>query len=327
MSNTLLQIYTLASKEVSDNRRTYLLSVMTGFMLTAGLIALVVAALALQSEVATYESSLKLLLSMGMAPDSLSAPTYLPLKLLRGFIEYIEIIGAILGIVLGHRAAASERTSLTLPLLLSRPLSKASFIAGKCLGNMAVIIGVLALMFGLGTIGIVVIGRVHVSWDDGLRILGSFAAATLYIGFFFALGFLLALRAKRPANAILLAFTIWLSFVLITPQIGDTLDPDNQVGAGVFRTLGIPKVQELQIMKSFSTYETVRDSIEQSSPAKHFERWSFALLGIKETYVGQPVSMVMNDRRGDAFWLIGLFSSLMGALFFLPGNFSNLKKE
>jgi ABC-2 type transport system permease protein len=126
---------------------------------------------------------------------------------------------------------------------------------------------------------------------------------------------------------VLLAFTLWIGFVLVTPQIGDTLDPDNQVGAGVFRTLGIAKPQEKEIMKSFKTYETLRDGIEQSSPAKHFERLSFAVLGIKDIYAGQPLVSVIQDRLGDVLWLIGLFGSMLGALAIFPLKINNLKES
>ena len=327
MNNTIMQIWTLAAKEISDTWRTRLLFVITAFMLGAGLVALVVAAVALKAEVVSYYSAREFLLSMGKPADLLAPPAFLPLSLLRGFIEYVEIIGAVLGIILGHRAATYERSCSTMPLLLTRPLSKATLFAGKILGNLSVLTSVLILMFALGAVGIGVIGGVSLSANDLARIAVTLAAAVLYVGLFFLLGFLLALVIRRPAHAMLLAFGCWLTFTLIAPQIGDTLDPDNQVGSGVFRTLGIPKPQELQIMKSFSTYETLRDAVEQSSPAKHFERWSFAALGIKETYTGQPLASVMKDRRTDAFWLIGLFGTFLTGLFLLPLKAVNLTKE
>ncbi len=52
----------------------------------------------------------------------------------------------------------------------------------------------------------------------------------------------------------------------IAPQIGDTLDPDNQVAGGVFRTFVIAKPDEKAILAAFKTYETIRDGVEQASP-------------------------------------------------------------
>lgn len=327
MNDTFLQIRTLARKEISDIRRTHLLVVVTIFMLLASSASLVVAAATLKSDVTAYYSARDILLSLGKPLDELLPPAFMPLALLRGFIEYIEIIGAVLGIVLGHRAAASERGRNTLPLLLTRPMSIWTFIIGKCLGNFFVISGVLFLTFAFGALGLISIGGVGLTQIDLVRIFIAFLAATFYVGFFFALAFLFALNMRRSVHAVLLAFTLWISFVLITPQIGDTLDPDNQIGAGVFRTLGIAKPQEKEIMKSFKTYETLRDGIEQSSPAKHFERLSFAVLGVKDIYADQPLMDVIRDRLGDVLWLIGLFGSMLVALAIFPLKITNLKES
>lgn len=327
MSDTAFQLTTIALKEIRDAARGRLFAVVSLLLIVCGATALIVGAVAMNAEVADYAASRDLLLSLGKSADALAPPSFKPLALLRGFIEYLEIIGAILGIVLGHRAAASERGRNTIGLLLTRPLSFRLLLAGKMLGNLAALVMILAIVFIIGAAGITLIGGVGLTAADTARILVTFAAAALYVGPFFLLGLILALHMRRPAHAIMAAFAIWLTLVLIAPQIGDTLDPDNQVGAGVFRTLGIAKPQEKQIMTSFATYETVRDGIEQLSPAKHLERWSFAALGIKEIYYGQPLVTVMRDRWSDAAWLIGLFTALLAALFMLPPNFANLKKD
>lgn len=88
---------------------------------------------------------------------------------------------------------------------------------------------------------------------------------------------------------------IWLLFVLIIPQIGDTMDPDNQVPGGLFAALGIPKAQEHAVLAHFSAYDTLRNGLEMTSVTKHFERLSFALLGIKSTY--QPISFLYLARH------------------------------
>src|SRR5215211_1122435 len=100
MSKTALQVRTLAGKEISDTVRTHLLLVIAASMLCAGSVALVVAAIALNAEVTTYQTSREVLLSLGKSENLIARPVFWPLKLFRGFIEHIEILGAILGIVL-----------------------------------------------------------------------------------------------------------------------------------------------------------------------------------------------------------------------------------
>ena len=105
------------------------------------------------------------------------------------------------------------------------------------------------------------------------------------------------------------------------------MDPDNQVAGGVFRKLDIAKPVEKEILKSFATYETIRDGIEQASPAKHFERLSFAILGIKDIYNGQPVANVITDRIADVWWLLSGFAALTILLFVFPLKLAQLVKE
>jgi ABC-type transport system involved in multi-copper enzyme maturation permease subunit len=321
------QTTAIAGKEITDARRTWLLLIITGFMLLAGLVALVVSALALRDDVTTYIESRDTLIALGKSAAAIAPPSFAPLKLLRGFIEYIEILGAVLGIVLGYRTAAIERGRNTLALLLTRPLSQTTLIAGKLLGNAGLIAFVLVATFVGGAIGSMLIAGVTLSGDEVLKLVSTTLAAVIYVAIFFALGLLLALHMRRLPNALLTAFALWLALVLIAPQIGDTLDPDNQVAGGVFRTLGIAKPQEKEILKSFAVYETLRDDIEQASPAKHFERWSFAMAGIKEVYNGQPILGVMAERQWDLEWLAGVLAALLGLLFLRPLNYSRLTKE
>ena len=327
MISSPTQISTLAAKEIHDAVHTHLLTVLTGFLVLAALVSLSVSAIALHAEYLTYIESRDLLISLGKSAADLAPPGFFPLKLLRGFIEHVEIIGAVLGIVLGYRAAAIERGHATLALILTRPLSQFTFLGGKLTGNAALIIAALATTFAVGALALAVISGVGLGTADIFRIIIVFAAACIYVINFFLLGFILALSIRRLPTALLVAFAIWLVLVLVAPQIGDTMDPDNQVAGGVFRTLGIAKPQEKEVLKSFATYETIRDDIEQASPAKHFERLSFAVLGIKDVYNGQPIADVVKDRMIDVWWLLATFAALVSLLFLRPLNVARLIKE
>lgn len=321
------QIRTLAEKEIRDAVRSGITVSVAGFLLLASIIALGVSAIALHADVVTYEEAKALLLSLGKSIDALVAPTYFPLRLMRGFIEQIEIVGAVLGIVLGYRAAAVERGRNTLALVMTRPISQGVFLAGKLGGNGVLIAISLAVAFISGLVAIILIGGVSFSGEEYLKVFISYLAAVFYTISFFVLGLVLALHVRRLPHALLYAFAVWLTFVLVAPQIGDTLDPDNQVSGGVFRKLHIAKPQEKEIMLSFSSYETIRNGIEEASPAKHFERLTFALLGIKETYNGLPILQILNERRRDPISLILIFLSMVGLLFAWPINFNRITKD
>ena len=327
MISNLGQARVIAAKEIRDALHSYIIVVIAGFLLLAAMIALGVSAIALHTDLVAYEEAKTLLISLGKPITALVEPSYFPLRLMRGFIEQTEIIGAVLGIVLGYRAAAVERGHNTLALLMTRPLSQATFLIGKIGGNLALITFSLALAFLFGVISIIAVGDVPLSGVEFMKVLLSLIAASFYTASFFMLGFFLALHVKRLPHALLYAFAIWLTFVLVAPQIGDTLDPDNQVSGGVFKKLNIAKPQEKKILLSFSSYETTRNAVEEASPAKHYERISFALLGIKEIYNGMPIGQILSERMRDPVALFLIFAALLGLLFIRRIDFNRISKE
>lgn len=318
---------TIAGKDIKDALKDRFVLLMATFLLVASLVALTVAAITLKMDVATYAEAKAGLIALGKDPASIPDPAFYPLKLLRGSIEHVEIIGAIIGILIGYRAAASERGRQTLALIVTRPIAQWQFLAGKVLAGTAIISAGLILAFGTAGIAVTMISGVALGVDDIGRLVIVMSAAGLYALAFFLLGFVCALWAKKLPNALLLAFTVWLSFVLIAPQIGDTLDPDNQVAGGVFKQLQIAKPQQIEILQSFSTYETIRNGIEVASPTKHFERLSFAVLGIKDTYAGQPLMPILAEKSSDLAWLLAIALALSLLLFVRRLDPNRLSKE
>jgi ABC-type transport system involved in multi-copper enzyme maturation permease subunit len=327
MIRSIAQVSAIAGKEIQDARRTHLLAILTGFLLLAAMVSLTVSAIAMQAEFATYLEARDFLIAAGKSASDLVPPAFFPMKLLRGFIEHVEIIGAVLGIVLGYRSAAVERGHSTLALLMTRPMSQTTLIAGKLLGNAILIAIGLTATFAMGAATLALMSGVGLAASDYFRIFLVLVAASSYVTCFFMFGFALALGFKHVTTALLVAFAVWISLVLIAPQIGDTMDPDNQVAGGVFKSLGIPKPLEKEILKSFASYETIRDGIEQASPAKHLERLSFAILGIKDIYNGQPLDLIVKDRMVDVWWMLGTLFTMLAVLFLRPINISKLAKE
>jgi ABC-2 type transport system permease protein len=225
-----------------------------------------------------------MLKELGKTPTG-PAPELFPLNLLRGVIDYIEIIGAVLGILLGYMTISREKNSKTLALILTRPVSKLEIVLGKVLGNGAFVILTLLLKLGL-------------------VLLLSFA----YIIVFFSLTFLLSLSMKTISHALMIAFVIWLVIALVLPQIGDTMDPDNQVPGGFFASMHLTKPEEKQVMANFGNYETIRNTVEQLSITKHYERASFAILGIKTEFNAVPLAKILSSHWANLLSVFGLFA-------------------
>lgn len=318
---------TIAAKDIRDAVRDRFVLIVTLFLTLGAVVALVTGAIALRTDAATYEAAKATLLALGKPVDQIAAPEFYPLKLLRGAVEQIGIVGAAIAILIGYRAAASERGRQTLALILTRPVRRWQFLAGKAVAGLSLLgLGLFVVLAALALVAHLASG-VGLCVADLPRLALTWLAAWLYTASFFFLGFILTLTLRKTATALLLAFAVWLTLVLVAPQVGDTLDPDNQIAGGVFRSLGIAKPDQTRIMAQFATYETLRDGIEQASVTKHFERFTFAVLGIKDTYTGVPLGPILIEKKGDLIWILLTALGLGLVAIVLPLNADRLTKE
>lgn len=304
MSRAALTIF---FKELRDILSSRYFLVLCGVLIMVVALSLVVAALDFHSRLDDYNHYLEVLRQSGAAPSQ-APPSLSALQQLRGSFEYLEIIGAVLAIVTGYGLIAKEKYRGTLRLLFSRPIGARDVAAGKIAALAAVwLIAVLGmLIIIIATVEF--IGGAVLSASEIAKLSLSMADAWIYLMIWSTLALALASLIRQPGSSLVICFILWLAVVLIVPQIGDTMDPDNQVPGGLFNSLQVDKSHEQAVMAHFSGYETARNYLEESSISKHFERASFAFLGIKETYNQQPLSLIWGDTWKDSAWLLaGLF--------------------
>ncbi len=297
------KVWLIAKKEWKDIFRSKTFIYMLILLILLTIISLSVSFLIFNNQVTEYHNSLEVLKQIGKLPDS-PPPRLYPLNLLRGVVDYVEIIGAILGIILGYISISKERNTKALKLLLTRPITKKDIAYGKIIGNT---LFVLALMLIIGVIilfATFLIGGVVLTGTELLKISLFVLFSTMYIMIFFMLSFFFSLQQKTISHALIVSFIVWLVFVLIFPQIGDTMDPDNQVPGGFFSSMNLNKTQELQVMAKFQNYETIRGGIEQLSITKHYERIMFALFGVKKIYNDKPLTQIMYENWSNLLWIL-----------------------
>lgn len=302
------RLFVIATKEITDALRSHVFLVM--LILLAGLvtISITVSTLVFKGQVDQYGSSLELLKALGKAPAT-AAPQLFPLNLLRGAVDYTEIIGALLGIILGHLSVAKEKTTKTFSLILTRPVTKGQVVRGKLLGNYLIIFGLMAVIGVVIWAALLLIGHVSLSGAELTKMCLFVLLASLYLMAFFTLSFFLSLAQKNIVSGLVISLLIWLTFVLILPQVGDTMDPDNQVPGGFFAALTLDRPQEKLLMAKFSAYESVRTGLEQLSITKHFERASFAMFGIKKQYNDVPLRRILTEKTPDFAFVATLLLS------------------
>ncbi len=313
------RILTLAGHEYRSAVRSRVLLLLIFSMVVIAAVSIAIASYDFQAQVADYKAYVRQAKAAGATVTA--APQLFPLQLLRAVIEYIQIIGAVIAIGLGYLSVARERTGNTLRLIFTRPIRTRDLFFGRLLGAAALIITILAVT---AAISVVLVGTVGGQWLSGAELVKlaiAFGLAIAYMLIFYALGCWLSARSKVLVNGLVVALVVWLSVVLILPQIGDTMDPDNQVPGGLFAALQVKKPDEKKVLKHFSTYETVRNDLEETSLTKHFERATFAFTGIKDKYNGKPLAKIADDKRSDLRWM-AFYTVLLSALMW-----SGLKRE
>ncbi len=317
MTNPTLVI---AKKEYRDSLRSALFIALASFMVLLAAVSILVASFNFQTEVTQYHAALSQLTAAERAGAVIPAPSYYPLLMLRGTIEYLEIIGAVLAIVLGYLAVAKEKGTNASRLLLSRPVSRSALVSGKILGASLLMLTLLVFLEGGIVLAITGIGQVAFSPAELLKLTLSFAYTYFYLLFFFCFSAALTLFFKDLPRALLFSFAIWLVFVLIIPQIGDTMDPDNQVPGGFFASMHVTQSQQSAVIAQFKGYENFRNALEVSSIEKHYERLVFATLGIKGMYNDKPLGYIMIDKWQDLALLLIFYAAGIGAVFLFATN-------
>lgn len=225
------------------------------------------------------------------------------LSLLRGAMEYIEIIGAVVAIALGYLSVARERASRTLVLIRTRPVSTGELAAGNLAGAMLLISTLVAVTAAAAVMSLGVIAGDWVSGGQIAKLLLAYLASIVYLGAFFCLGAMVTARSTHAANGLMVALLIWLVVVLILPQIGDTMDADNQIPGGLFSALGVDRPTELRILGHFTGYEHFRNGLEEASLAKHYERFVFAMTDVKDKYRAFTLPQLLVEKRNDIAWM------------------------
>jgi ABC-2 type transport system permease protein len=295
-------ISVIARKEIRDAFRNRLFLIAMILLLGLSLTAISLGALSVRTQMADYLQAVNILTNLGRT-DFPAAPPVNPIAVSKNFINYLAMVGALLAMILGFTAVHKERQAGTLRLILSRPVYRDQFLTGKVLGNSLLLAALLVVVGVVTYLAVGLIGHVWLTGDQTIKLALTMAMSWLYLLTFYLLAQFFALLLPNSNQALLLTVIVWLVFAFILPQIGDTMDLDNQLPGGFFASLGLDKAGEQQALQQFKWYETVRNGVEELSPTKHYERISYALLGIKSEFLTNTWQEVLQLKLGN---LVGL---------------------
>jgi len=292
----------LAHHEYRSALRSRILSILLGILVVVTAVSVYIASVDYASKLADYEAYRSAAQAQGLeriAPSPLAT-----LSLLRGSFEYLEIIGAVIAITLGYLTISRERANRTLPLIRSRPVTSGELATGSYVGAVGVIATLVGVTAMVGVLGVGIVGHDWVSPAQVLRLVLAYFASIVYMSAFYSLGAIVTAKSRVASNGLMIALGIWLLVVLVLPQIGDTMDADNQIPGGLFKALTLDHNGEVEVLKHFTTYETIRTSTEEASLAKHYERFAFAMTDVKERYRPFGLSWLLAHTRNNMLWLI-----------------------
>lgn len=308
----MTNLATLCGKELRDLSRNRSVRLLILFLAVVVVLSVLVAAADFRAKTADYTSYLAALKASGGAVNA-PPPELFPLQMLRAGMEYLEIVGSLFAVILGYGLIAKEKNNGTLQLLFTRPLGRHSFAAGKILAALFIWTAVTMTLFAVVTAALLIAGNAPLGGTDFIRLIIAATHTTIYLTMWSLTALALASLTRTPATGLVLTLILWLVVVLVIPQIGDTMDPDNQIPGGLFAGLQIDKAHEQAVMANFTGYETARDLIEQASLTKQYERPLFAWLGIKNQYNQQTPGFIWAGTFNHSLWLLAGLAAATGA--------------
>ena len=306
---------TLAGHDYRSAARNRVLAALLVTLLTVTTVSVLIAAFDYQTKIDEYREYRKAAEAAGI--QNVAPLQVKPLQLMRPVVEYIEFVGGVIAIALGYLSVARERGNRTLWLLRTRPVSTGELTFGPALGALGLIATLVFSTAGIGVVSIGIWGHDWLNGEELLRLAIWCVASIVYMGIFYCLGAALTAISRVLANGLVAALVVWLVVVLIIPQIGDTMDPDNQLPGGLFRSMNLDKDHEARVLAEFSTYERLRNDLEETSFAKQYERFSFAILEIKvkDKFRDTSIGYVIDATRRNIEWM-ALYAVVMAGFLY-----------
>jgi len=209
----------VAAKELSDHLRSARLLMLLILVSLAGLVSVHAASGPIRdaASAASRTPSVFLLL-FTISPNRVPS-----------FVEFIGILGPLLGIVFGFDTINSERSQRTLPKLVAQPIYRDDIINGKFVAGIGAITLVLAAVtavvagYGMLRLGVAPSGA------ELARLVSFLVLSVVYVSLWLGFAQLLSILTRRAATAALAALAAWLVLTLfiglISGLVADTVHP------------------------------------------------------------------------------------------------------
>ena len=214
-------ILTIYIKEMEDHFSSMRFLIIAALIVMIGVIIASMVGMSMQEEL------------KGMAkPDFIFLLLFTSTGKLFSFVQFIGLLGPLIGIILGFDAINRERSGRTLSKLASQPIYRDAIINAKFLAGVTMIAIVMAsLVLIISGLGIRLIGVVPGA-EEIWRLLIYLILSILYISFWLGAAILFSVVFKSTATSALASLAVWilLSFFigLGGSFLADAVAPINQ---------------------------------------------------------------------------------------------------
>ena len=164
---------------------------------------------------------------LGMTRNGIiqGAPTLVSdsLSYLFGHLDFLFLVGTVfslLALLFTFDAVAGEREAGTLRVTLANSLPRDLFLWSKLIGGYIVFVVPFLVSFLFGLLVLVWQGFPLGEPEIFPRVFSLTLVSLLYIAVFFAIGTVISTYLDNSKTALIVAFTVWVFAVLITPRVG-----------------------------------------------------------------------------------------------------------
>ena len=146
-----------------------------------------------------------------------------PLSQLLGHLDFLFVVGTVfslLALLFTFDAVSGEREAGTIRITLANSVPRDLLLWSKLIGGYLVFVVPFLVSFLFGLLLLVWQGFPLGESDIFSRVLSLTLVSLLYISVFFAIGTVISTYLDSAKTALIIAFTVWVFAVLITPRIG-----------------------------------------------------------------------------------------------------------
>ncbi|MEZ4768673.1 MAG: ABC transporter permease subunit [Caldilineales bacterium] len=221
-------IRTIARKEFQSAFRNRLFLVAALLFLGMSILSVYIGSTTKHAEMRLYNQIVASLNAAGNTAVP-APPEIHTLTILSNLSEYVGIIGAILGVILGYNSMIQEKESGGLKLLLSRPVYRDRLLTGKLLGGATVIGLLLGLAFIFNLVLLVVVGGIWPTPVEAVRLLTFVVMAFAYMMIFFTVSMMLSVKLRSAPQVFLISLVLWVIVSFVIPQMAETQQVNSTV--------------------------------------------------------------------------------------------------